>query len=96
MELMEFKIDCYTIQEKFPKTQNKCILCGKTKFIAGTVSFFLKGHLGTHILIFLCEKHWNDVGILEGISKALKKIAIDIKNGPTWNEILSRKTGQSG
>jgi len=91
MESVSFEIECYTdYSPNFPAA-NHCTLCNKTPTV-GLVSFFLNGHVASHILIHLCEEDWNDVGILKAISKALGERAIDIENGPTWKEILSKKT----
>ena len=65
---------------------NACTVCDKSPKI-GTVSFFLKGYLGTHIVVHLCEDHWNDIGILLALSKAFINEANRIENGPTWKEI---------
>jgi hypothetical protein len=91
MESVSFEIECYTnYSPNFP-VDNPCTLCNKTPTI-GLVSFFLRGYLGTHITVHLCKEDWNDVGILRAISKALGEKAIDIDKGPTWKEILSKKT----
>jgi len=69
---------------------NACTLCGKTSKV-GTVSVFLKGYLGTHIIVHLCEEDWNDVGILLALSKAFLERANCIENGPTWKELTKRE-----
>lgn len=53
---------------------NECILCKKTPSV-GFVSFFLKGKFGTHLIIHLCEKHWNDIGIFQALSQVFTEKA---------------------
>lgn len=87
---VNLEIECYTdYSPEFP-VSNKCTLCNKTPTV-GLVSFFLRGHLGIHITVFLCEEHWNDVDILKAVSKALREEAANIEKGPTWKEIVSKK-----
>jgi hypothetical protein len=69
---------------------NACTLCDKSPKV-GTVSIFLKGYLGTHIVVHLCEDHWNDVGILLALSKAFIDKVNFIENGPTWKEVTGRE-----
>lgn len=90
-QAVNIEIECYTNYDiNFP-VGNNCTLCNKTPTV-GLVSFFLRGYLGTHIIVHLCEENWNDVDILKAISKALGEEATNIEKGPTWKEILSRKT----
>ena len=65
---------------------NECVLCQGTPAV-GFVSIFLKGLLGTHLGVHLCEKHWNDVNILQGISQASQERADEIKQGVTWGQV---------
>ena len=87
---VKIEIECYIIYSPEFPVSNKCTLCGKTPSV-GPVSFFLNGHVASHILIHLCAEDWNDVGILKAISKALAERATEIENSPTWKEIVSKK-----
>jgi hypothetical protein len=90
MRSASFEIECYTSYDPNSPVGNHCTLCNKTPTV-GLVSFFLNGHVASHILIHLCEEQWNDVDILKAISKALGEEATNIENGPTWKEILSKR-----
>ncbi len=69
---------------------NACTVCDKTPKV-GTVSFFLKGYFGTHIIVHLCEEHWNDVGILLALSRSFINEVSRIENQPAWREAMKRE-----
>jgi hypothetical protein len=87
---IKFEIESYASDSG---QSNKCTLCDAAPTI-GTVSFFLKGYLGTHIIAHLCKEHWDDPGILQALAKAIAEEANNIENGPTWKNIKKRREGE--
>lgn len=65
---------------------NECVLCKEIPSV-GSVSIFVKGLLGTHINVYLCKRHWDDVSILQGISQATQERAHQIEQGVTWKRV---------